>query len=78
MEGGHTSEGARNLASERLLIPNYPYFSLEDAESFKVLVMFLGARACEPHEGQGQKVTWGSRQHHSPVAFHTVPLPEVQ
>lgn len=29
-------------------------------------------------EGRGQAVTWSGRQHHSPIAFHTVPLPEVQ
>lgn len=26
----------------------------------------------------GQELTWGGRQHRGPVAFYTVPLPEVQ
>lgn len=44
----------------------------------EVLVSLLAAGAWGPREGRGQKVTWGGRQHHSPVTFHAIPLPEVQ
>lgn len=41
----------------------------------EVLVLLLGPRA----QGRaGTELTWGGRQHRSPIAFYTVPLPEVQ
>jgi hypothetical protein len=58
-------------SSQFLLIsPHQKHESL-----WQVLVLSTGQRASG---GQGQEVTWSGRQHHSPVAFHTIPLPEVQ
>lgn len=57
------------------LIPIASTSPQEQGGLVEVLVLLLGPRA----QGRaGTEVTWGGRQHCSPIAFHTVPLPEVQ
>lgn len=72
------SKGAQNLASYVHLVPRHPRFSQDAVESSEASALRLGVGAGGPRAGQGREVTWGGGQHHSPVAFHTVPLPEVQ
>lgn len=57
--------------------PNHLYFSSGAWGSCGSASLVTRAEGTGKGTGKTE-VTWGGRQHCSPIAFHTVPLPEVQ